>query len=85
MYLIVPQIYEIIMTIENPTREREGKSTCLKRNKSKSTKTNNEVIDYQLVIKRGGPRHLLVGGNYLYLLVAVEPAVVGIGGLTVAG
>lgn len=49
MYLIVPQIYEIIMTIENPTREREGKSTCLKRNKSKSTKTNNEVIDYQLV------------------------------------
>lgn len=33
MYLIVPQIYEIIMTIENPTPVNgEGKSTCLKRN-----------------------------------------------------
>lgn len=50
MYLIVHQIYEIITKIENPTPLMgEGKSTCLKRNKSKSTKTNNEVIDYQLV------------------------------------
>ena len=79
-------MYENYMKIENPTPLMgEGKSTCLKRNKSKSTKTNNEVIDYQLVIKRGGPRHLLVEGNYLYLLVAVEPAGTGVGGLTVAG
>lgn len=61
----------------------EGKSTCLKRNKSKSTKTNNEVIDYHLVIKTVA-RRPLDRGSYSHP-PAVEPAVVGIGGWKVAG
>lgn len=73
------------MTIENPTPVNgEGKSTCLKRNKSKSTKTNNEIIDYQLVIKTVA-RRPLDRGSYSHHPVAVEPAGIGGGDPNVAG